>query len=59
MGALDLTVISAVLPAVIGDLRIPLQEGLDDASWAVSGYFLAYALGIAVMGRASDAFGRP
>ncbi len=58
MGALDLTVISAVLPAVIGDLRIPLQEGLDDASWAVSGYFLAYALGIAVMGRASDAFGR-
>ncbi len=58
VGALDLTVVSAVLPTVIGDLRIPLQEGLDDASWAVSGYFLAYALGIAVMGRASDAVGR-
>lgn len=58
MGALDLTVVSAVLPTVITDLRIPLQEGLDDASWAVSGYFLAYALGIALMGRASDAFGR-
>jgi len=58
VGALDLTVVSAVLPTVITDLRIPLQEGLDDASWAVSGYFLAYALGIAVMGRASDALGR-
>lgn len=58
VGALDLTVVSAVLPTVIGDLRIPLQEGLDDASWAVSGYFLAYALGVMVMGRASDAVGR-
>jgi len=58
VGAIDLTVVSAVLPTVIADLRIPLQEGLDDASWAVSGYFLAYALGIAVMGRGSDVIGR-
>lgn len=58
VGAIDLTVVSAVLPTVIADLRIPLQEGLDDASWAVSGYFLAYVLGIAVMGRASDVVGR-
>jgi MFS family permease len=58
IGALDLTVISAVLPAVISDLRLPLQTGLDDAAWAVSGYLLAYAVSMAVMGRASDLWGR-
>ncbi len=46
VGALDLTVVSAVLPSVIFELGIPLQSGLDQASWVVSGYFLAYALGI-------------
>jgi len=33
IGALDLTVVSAVLPHVILDLEIPLQTGLDDAAW--------------------------
>ena len=58
IGALDLTVVSAVLPAVLVDLRIELQSGLDDASWVVSGYLLAYALGVAFGGRLSDVFGR-
>jgi len=58
LGALDLTVISAVLPAVIADLNIPLQTGLDDAAWAVNGYLLAYAISMTFMGRASDRWGR-
>jgi K(+)-stimulated pyrophosphate-energized sodium pump len=45
VGALDLTVVSAVLPAVIFELGIPLQSGLGEASWMVSGYLLTYALG--------------
>ncbi len=58
IGALDLTVISAVLPAVIADLRVPLQSGLNDAAWAVSGYLLAYAISMTFMGRVSDVWGR-
>ena len=58
IGALDLTVISAVLPTVIADLRIPIQSGLNDASWAVTGYLLAYALSMTFMGRVSDFWGR-
>src|SRR3990172_13246415 len=58
IGAIDLTIISAVLPAVIADLNIPLQSGLDDAAWAVNGYLLAYAVSMTFMGRASDLWGR-
>jgi len=58
IGALDLTVISAVLPAVIADLRVPLQSGLNDAAWAVSGYLWAYAISMTFMGRVSDIWGR-
>jgi MFS family permease len=58
IGALDLTVVSAVLPHVIFDLEIPFQSGLDNASWIVSGYLLSYAIAMAFMGRLSDIFGR-
>lgn len=58
VGALDLTVVSAALPAIIFELGIPLQSGLGEASWVVSGYLLAYALGIVLFGRASDLVGR-
>ncbi len=58
IGALDLTIISAVLPAVVADLNVPLQTGLDDAAWAVSGYLLAYAVSMTFMGRVSDLWGR-
>lgn len=58
LGALDLTIISAVLPAVVGDLDVPIQTGLDEAAWAVSGYLLAYAVSMTFMGRISDLWGR-
>ncbi len=58
IGALDLTVISAVLPQVMYDLEIPLQTDLDQASWLVTGYLLAYSVTMSFMGRVSDLYGR-
>jgi EmrB/QacA subfamily drug resistance transporter len=58
IGALDLTVISAVLPQVMYDLEISLQTGLDEASWLVTGYLLAYTVTMTFMGRVSDLYGR-
>jgi MFS family permease len=58
IGALDLTVISAVLPQVIQDLEIPLNSGLDKAAWMVTGYLLAYAVSMTFMGQLSDLYGR-
>lgn len=58
VGALDLTIISAVLPEVIVSLDLPVKEYLDQASWAVSGYLLAYAISMTFAGRLSDLFGR-
>jgi len=58
IGALDLTVVSAVLPHVIYDLEIPLQTGLDNAAWIVTGYLLSYTIAMTFMGRLSDILGR-
>ncbi len=58
IGALDLTIISAVLPEVIISLDLPVKEYLDQASWAVNGYLIAYALSMTFTGRLSDLFGR-
>jgi MFS family permease len=58
IGALDLTIVSAVLPNVIVDLEIPFQTGADDAAWVVSGYLLAYTVSVVLMGRVSDLIGR-
>lgn len=58
IGALDLTIVSAFLPAVMVDLRLPFQTAADDAAWVVSGYLLAYTLSVAMMGRISDLIGR-
>ncbi len=58
IGALDLTIISAVLPDVIISLDLPVKEYLDRASWAVNGYLLAYAISMTFTGRLSDLFGR-
>jgi len=58
IGALDLTVVSAVLPHVIFDLEIPIQTGLDEAAWVVTGYLLAYSVAMTFMGRLSDLYGR-
>ena len=58
IGALDLTIISAVLPDVIVSLDLPVKEYLDQASWAVNGYLLAYAISMTFTGRLSDLIGR-
>ncbi|MBN2469215.1 MAG: MFS transporter [Anaerolineae bacterium] len=58
LGALDLTIVSALLPEVIIELQIPLESGLDDAAWMVSGYLLAYTISMTFMGRVSDLIGR-
>ncbi len=58
IGAVDLTVISAALPKVMIDLRLSLDTELNRASWAVSGYLLAYTVSMTFMGRLSDLIGR-
>ena len=58
IGALDLTVVSAVLPHVLIDLKIPFQTGMDNAAWIVTGYLLAYSVSMTFMGRLSDIHGR-
>lgn len=58
IGALDLTIISAVLPEVIISLKLPVKEYLDQASWAVNGYLIAYAISMTFTGRISDLIGR-
>jgi MFS family permease len=57
IGALDLTIVSAVLPDVIRSMSIEIQR-LDLAGWVVTGYFVAYAVSMTFMGRVSDLGGR-
>src|SRR5436190_1920074 len=57
IGALELTIVSAVLPEVIRSLSIEIQK-LDVAGWIVTGYFLSYAISMTFMGRVSDIAGR-
>lgn len=58
IGALDLTVVSAVLPHVLLDLELPFKTGLDEVAWIVTGYLLAYSVSMTFMGRLSDLYGR-
>ena len=58
VAAHDLTVISTMLPQIIRDFAIPMPAGLDDASWLVSAYLIAYIAPMPVMGRVSDIYGR-
>jgi MFS family permease len=57
IGALDLTIVSAVLPEVISSLKIEILE-LDVAGWVVTGYFVSYAVSMTFMGKVSDIAGR-
>jgi MFS family permease len=57
IGALDLTIVSAVLPEVIRSMTIEIQK-LDVAGWVVTGYFVSYAISMTFMGRVSDIAGR-
>ena len=58
VGSLDLTVVSAFLPELLTELNIPFDTGLDNASWIVTGYLLAYTVSLTFMGRLSDLIGR-
>ncbi|MCB9460953.1 MAG: MFS transporter [Anaerolineaceae bacterium] len=58
IGSLDLTVVSAFLPELINELQLPVQTALDDASWIVTAYLLAYTISLTFMGRLSDLLGR-
>ncbi len=58
VGALDLTVVSAVLPRVMVDMRVSIDTDLGRAAWVVSGYLLAYTVSMTFMGRLSDILGR-
>src|SRR5260221_11367882 len=58
IGALDLTILSAILPEVLTKLNIPIDTNLVTAAWAVTGYLLAYTVSMTVMGRVSDLIGR-
>src|SRR5688572_23994309 len=57
IGALDLTIVSAVLPEVIRSMTIEIQK-LDLAGWVVTGYFVSYAISMTFMGKVSDISGR-
>src|SRR5258707_2396588 len=57
IGALDLTIVSAVLPDVIRSMTIEIQK-LDVAGWVVTGYFVSYAISMTFMGKVSDIAGR-
>ena len=54
----DLTVVATTLRDIVGDLAIPLPEGLDDAAWIVNGYLVAYVAVMPLMGRLADVVGR-
>lgn len=58
IGSLDLTIVSAFLPEIIVQLRLPVESIIDDAAWIVTGYLLAYTISMTVMGRVSDLVGR-
>lgn len=58
IGSLDVTIVSAILPEVITELNLSLDNQYDDASWALSGYLLAYTVSMTFTGRLSDIVGR-
>jgi MFS family permease len=58
IGALDLTIVSAILPEILTRLSIPVDTNLGAAAWAVTGYLLAYIVSMTVSGRVSDLIGR-
>jgi MFS family permease len=58
LGALDLTVVTAILPRVLVDLDVSIDTDLGRASWAITGYLLAYTIGMLLAGRLSDLYGR-
>jgi EmrB/QacA subfamily drug resistance transporter len=58
IGAVDLTIVTAVLPRIMADLQVSIDTELHRAAWVISGYLLAYTIGMTFMGRLSDLYGR-
>ncbi|HEX5691211.1 MAG TPA: MFS transporter [Roseiflexaceae bacterium] len=58
VGAVDLTIVTAVLPAIMADLNVSIDTELNRAAWVISGYLLAYTISMTFMGRVSDLYGR-
>jgi len=54
----DLTVAATMLRQIIGDLQIPLPEGMNEAAWIINAYLVAYVAVMPFMGRLSDVLGR-
>ncbi|MGH2560978.1 MAG: MFS transporter [Thermomicrobiales bacterium] len=57
LGAVDLTVIATVLPAMVLDLGVNTAD-VDRYVWVVNAYLLAYVVAIPIVGRLSDILGR-
>jgi MFS family permease len=57
VGAVDLTVISTVLPRIVSDLEINTAD-IDRYIWVVNAYLLSYIVAIPMVGRLSDLIGR-
>ena len=56
--ALDQTVVVTALPTMMPDLKIPTTaEGLDQASWIITAYLLAYTSAMPLIGRLADVYG--
>jgi EmrB/QacA subfamily drug resistance transporter len=58
VGALDLTVVTAVLPKIMLDLNVSIDTDLHRAAWVITGYLLAYTVSMTFAGRLSDLYGR-
>jgi MFS family permease len=54
VGAVDLTIVTAVLPRIMADLQVSIDAELHRAAWVISGYLLAYTISMTFMGRLSD-----
>ncbi len=56
VSGLDQTVVISVLPRIITDLHVPINE-LDQAAWLVTAYLLGYTVAMPLVGRAADVHG--
>ncbi|MEN9935815.1 MAG: hypothetical protein RLZZ387_2394 [Chloroflexota bacterium] len=58
LGAVDLTIVTAVLPKIVLDLQVSIDTELQRAAWVITGYLLAYTVSMTFAGRLSDLHGR-
>lgn len=57
LSSIDLTVIAAIMPNMIGDLGVNNAD-FDRYIWIVNAYLIAYVVSIPIFGRLSDHLGR-